>query len=326
MSLATILKPIDAEFKAFKEYYDMLFSSDISLLDRTLSHVNRSNGKMMRPMLVYLTAKSIAGNITESTKYAAAALELLHTASLLHDDVIDESPIRRGVSSLHTLFSNRIAILTGDYIFTTSLQNAALTKNVDIIECLSLLGQKLSGGELLQLQLQQQGGFSEKNYIEVIRNKTASLFATCCRFGALSVSADTFIVNSFAHFGELLGICFQIKDDIFDYFDSTDIGKPTGNDMREGKITLPALYVLNNSSDLFVKDLLKKLSGGGYTLNESEIKTLIELSKSMGGVEYATQRIADYRMEAIEAIPEFIPKLFKEALIEYLDFVINRNK
>ncbi len=325
MSLATIQQPIEVEFTAFKEYYATLFRSNIPLLNRALSHVSRSSGKMMRPMLVLLTAKSIAGTVNECTNYAAAALELLHTASLLHDDVVDESPMRRGLPSLHTLFSNRIAILAGDYIFSSSLQNAAMTKNVEIIESLSLLGQSLSKGELLQLQLQQSGGFSEENYIDVIRNKTASLFATCCRSGALSVGADAATVDAFTRFGELLGICFQIKDDIFDYYDSAEVGKPTGSDMREGKVTLPALYVLNNSADPFVRGLFSKLSEG-YTMSDDEIDTLIRLSKEQGGIDYALKRIEDFRAEALAALPSFIPDELRLALTLYLDFAISRNK
>ena len=325
MSLTTIQKPIEVEFTAFKEYYATLFRSNVPLLDRALSHVSSTSGKMMRPMLVLLTAKSVSGSVCECTNYAAAALELLHTASLLHDDVVDESPMRRSLPSLHTLFSNRIAILAGDYIFSSSLHNAALTKNVEIIENLSLLGQKLSKGELLQLQLQQMGGFSEENYIEVIRNKTASLFATCCRFGALSVGADAATVDAFTRFGEYLGICFQIKDDVFDYYDSDEVGKPTGSDMREGKITLPALYVLNSCKDSFASGLLFKLNEG-YTMSDDEIATLIRLSKEQGGVEYALRRIDDFRAEALAAIPPSISDELREALTLYLDFAISRNK
>ena len=233
--------------------------------------------------------------------------------------------MRRGLPSLHTLFSNRIAILAGDYVFSSSLQNAALTKNVEIIENLSLLGQSLSKGELLQLQLQHKGGFSEENYIEVIRNKTASLFATCCRFGALSVGADAATVEAFARFGDLLGICFQIKDDIFDYYDSEDVGKPTGSDMREGKITLPALYVLNNSTDPFVRGLLSKLNEG-YTMGDEEIETLIRLAKEQGGIEYALKRIEEFRVEALSVIPSSVPDELRNALTLYLDFAISRNK
>ena len=325
MSLVTIQQPIEVEFSTFKEYYATLFRSNVPLLDRALSHVSSSSGKMMRPMLVLLTAKSIAGSVCECTNYAAAALELLHTASLLHDDVVDESPMRRGLPSLHTLFSNRIAILAGDYVFSSSLQNAALTKNIEIIESLSQLGQSLSKGELLQLQLQQSGGFSEENYINVIRNKTASLFATCCRFGALSVGADATTIEAFTRFGELLGICFQIKDDIFDYYDSVEVGKPTGSDMREGKITLPALYVLNNSDDPLVRGLLAKLNDG-YTMGDDEITALIKASKELGGIDYALKRIEDFRSEALNVIPAFVSAELREALTLYLDFAISRNK
>ena len=325
MNLATIQQPIEAEFNIFKEYYATLFRSNVPLLDRALAHVSRSSGKMMRPMLVLLTAKSIAGRVGECTNYAAASLELLHTASLLHDDVVDESPMRRGMPSLHTLFSNRIAILSGDYIFSSSLQTAALTKNVDIIGSLAQLGQQLSKGELLQMQLQQSGGFSEENYIEVIRNKTASLFATCCRFGALSVGADAATVDAFSRFGELLGICFQIKDDIFDYFSSDELGKPTGNDMREGKITLPALYVLKNSGTPFAAELLAKLSDG-YTMGDDEVKTLLQMSRELGGIEYANRRIEEFRAEALAAIPAQVPAELREALTQYLDYAISRNK
>ena len=324
MSLLKIQQPIEVEFSAFKEYYATLFRSNIPLLNRALSHVSRSNGKMMRPMLVLLVAKGIAGRVGECSNYAAASLELLHTASLLHDDVVDESPMRRGVPSLHTLFSNRIAILAGDYIFSSALQNASLTRNVEIVEALSLLGQQLSKGELLQLQLQQSGGFSEENYIEIIRNKTASLFATCCRFGALSVGADAETVEAFARFGELLGICFQIKDDIFDY-DSAEVGKPTGSDMREGKITLPALYVLNSSDSDFARELLAKLAEG-YTMSDAEIETLIALSKDAGGIDYALRRIEEFRAEALSLIPSSVSDEMREALTLYLDFAISRNK
>ena len=325
MNLATIQQPIEAEFNIFKEYYATLFRSNVPLLDRALAHVSRSSGKMMRPMLVLLTAKSIAGRVGECTNYAAASLELLHTASLLHDDVVDESPMRRGMPSLHTLFSNRIAILSGDYIFSSSLQTAALTKNVDIIGSLAQLGQQLSKGELLQMQLQQSGGFSEENYIEVIRNKTASLFATCCRFGALSVGADAATVDAFSRFGELLGICFQIKDDIFDYFSSDELGKPTGSDMREGKITLPALYVLKNSDTPFATELLAKLSEG-YTMGDDEVKTLLQMSRELGGIDYANRRIEEFRAEALAEIPAQVPAELREALTQYLDYAISRNK
>lgn len=323
MSLATIQQPIEAEFNKFKEYYATLFRSNVPLLDRALAHVGRSSGKMMRPMLVLLTAKSVAGSVAQCSNYAAASLELLHTASLLHDDVVDESPMRRGVPSLHSLFSNRIAILAGDYIFSTSLKTAALTKNVEIIENLSLLGQQLSKGELLQLQLQNNGGFSEDNYIEVIRNKTASLFATCCRFGALSVGADETTVEAFARFGELLGICFQIKDDIFDYFHDLNIGKPTGNDIREGKITLPLLYALRSGgeeAENFRRIILEK------DFTTENIESLIEFAKAKGGIEYAESRMREFYNKALAELDSLKDSPARQGLKDLVEYVIERKK
>lgn len=325
MDIREIIKlPIKTEFDAFGKYYAEQFKNGIPLLGSALEHVNNSVGKMMRPMLVLLAAKSV-GTINRSTFYAATSLELLHTASLLHDDVVDESNMRRGVPSLNAVYSNRIAILTGDYLFSSSLYNASLTRNHEITEGLSQLGRTLASGEMMQLQLQSSGGFCEDYYYEVIRCKTASLFACCARFGALSVGADEATVAKLGRFGELLGICFQIKDDIFDYFNS-DIGKPTGSDMREGKITLPALYVLSNSNDSTLLAINEKLQKGGSDLDETEISILIEAAKTGGGVEYAMSRIQQYKTEALSLLDDAIPADCREALSAYLEYVISRDK
>lgn len=315
--------PIRTELAAFKSYYAAQFKSDVPLLDSALGHVGGSVGKMMRPMLVLLAAKS-CGEINETTYSAAAALELLHTASLLHDDVVDESDMRRGVPSLNAVYSNRIAILTGDYLFSSSLYNASLTGSRDIIESLALLGRTLSSGEMMQLELQKNGGFSEEKYMRVIECKTASLFAACARFGALSVGADTFTVDSMERFGRLLGVCFQIKDDIFDYFDS-DIGKPTGSDMREGKITLPALYALSHSGEQAVVSINEKLAHG-KPLSGNDITLLIELSKQAGGVDYALGRIEEFKSEALSLLSDHISAECRDALVAYLDYAVNRDK
>lgn len=325
MDLKSIIRePIVEEFESFKKFYLQQFNSSLSLLDSALKHVAGTSGKMMRPMLILLTAKS-CGNVNDSTFAAAAALELLHTASLLHDDVVDESNMRRGVSSLNAVYSNRIAILTGDYLLSTSLYNVAQTKNNEIIEGLSQLGRILSTGEMLQLELQRSGGFSEENYLRVVRNKTASLFASCGRFGALSAGADADVVNSFDRFGEILGICFQIKDDIFDYF-SQDVGKPTGSDIREGKVTLPALYVLEKSNNENIRSIGEKLNAG-ESLSEDEIALLIETAKSDGGIDYALERISEYRAEALALLDSLnIPEKCRKALAAYLEYVIAREK
>lgn len=318
-----IVQPIGQEFEEFKQYYLQQFNSSIELLDNALKHVAGTSGKMMRPMLLLLSAKS-CGNINASTFAAASALELLHTASLLHDDVVDESNMRRGLPSLNTVYSNRIAILTGDYLLSSSLYNVAQTKNNEIIEGLAQLGRTLSAGEMLQLELQRTGAYCEEKYLQVIANKTASLFASCGRFGALSANADKESVYRFGRFGELLGICFQIKDDIFDYFNS-DIGKPTGSDIKEGKITLPALYALQNSSDEKIKNIARKL-GNALPLEDDEITTLIETAKSCGGIEYALARIEEYKSEALSLLDDSLPQDCREALTAYMQYVITREK
>lgn len=325
MDIKSIIRePIAREFEEFKQYYLKQFCSSQSLLDSALKHVASTSGKMMRPMLILLAAKS-CGNINDSAFAAGAALELLHTASLLHDDVVDESNMRRGVPSLNAVYSNRIAILTGDYLLSTSLYNVAQTKNHEIIEALSQLGRTLSAGEMLQLELQRNGGFCEENYLDVIHNKTASLFASCGRFGALSAGAEVDVVQRFERFGELLGICFQIKDDIFDYY-SQDVGKPTGSDIREGKVTLPALYVIANCDDEKVKDIARKLNGG-TSLTDEEIALLIEKAKSCGGIDYSLRRIGELRAEALAILDALdIPEDCRKALAAYLEYAITREK
>lgn len=321
--LSIIKKPIVEEFDNFNRYYQEQFDSTISLLKESLDYVSHSSGKQMRPLLLMLVAKSL-GRISNETYAAATSLELLHLASLLHDDVIDESDMRRGVKSLNSLYSNRVAILSGDYLFSTSLYNASLTKNIEIIEMLSKMGKALSGGEILQLEQQYKLNYSEERYYKVIESKTASLFKCCAAFGALSVGADRKAVDSFARFGELLGCCFQIVDDIFDYYDN-NVGKPTGSDMREGKITLPALYVLNNSANCSVVAIKEKLSSGKY-LDEEDINLLIEVAKTEGGVEYARRKIEELRSAALSCLPSEIPNDCKEALEAYMQYVVSRNK
>lgn len=321
--LSAIQRPIKQEFTAFKEYFNAQFSSDIPLLNSAMDSVSGSAGKMMRPILLLLVAKS-CGAVSAVTHAAATSLELLHTASLLHDDVVDESPMRRNRPSLNALFNNRVAILTGDYLFSLALKNAAKTKNIEIIEQLSQLGCALSSGEMMQLQAQKTGEFSEANYLNIIKGKTASLFASCAYIGALSAGVSEQQAMAFCNFGELLGICFQIKDDIFDYYEG-DIGKPTGSDMREGKITLPALYVLRTSTTPIVTTIKEKLATE-KDLDEKEIELLIELSKSEGGVQYALDKIEQLRAEALSLLPSDIPQDCHDALVAYLNYVISRDK
>ena len=237
-SISLIRTPIEAELRDFKELFDSSLSSSNALLDSVVSHIRQRNGKMMRPILVLLVAR-LYGAVCPSTLHAAVSLELLHTASLVHDDVVDESTERRGQLSVNAIFNNKVAVLTGDYLLATSLVHAELTNSHRIIQLVSTLGQDLADGELLQLSNVSNHSFSEEVYFDVIRKKTAALFAACAEAAALSVQVGEEEVAFARLLGEYIGICFQIKDDIFDYFDSKEIGKPTGNDMLEGKLTLP---------------------------------------------------------------------------------------
>lgn len=321
--LSTIKTPIEQEIADFNGYFKSLLKSDVVLMDNALSFLSESVGKMMRPMLVLLVAKS-AGGINNKTFSAAAAVEMLHTASLLHDDVIDESDKRRGRPSLNVRFNNNVAVLAGDYMFSMSLGCAAKTGDTRVVESLSVMGQDLPNGEVLQFEMQQNGSYSEENYLKAIYYKTASLFVCCCACAVYTAGGNDEQVSRFSEFGKYAGLCFQMKDDIFDYY-SNDIGKPTGSDMREGKITLPALYVLSNSKNPLLEPIRKKLANGIF-LDENEIETLIGIAKNEGGIDYTNSYIERYRRTAIESLPSDIASDLRDALVAYIDYVINREK
>ena len=321
--LATIQAPVTQEIEDFRIYFKQQFTSNVALLNSALSHVSESAGKLMRPMLVLLVAKCM-GKVTERVFAAASAMELLHSASLLHDDVIDESDMRRGRPSLNVVFNNNIAVLTGDYLFSQALNNAAKTGDIRTIEELAKLGKELSSGEVMQVELEKEGTYSEENYYKVIYNKTASLFVCSALCAVYSVGGSDEYARAFENYGKCVGMCFQIKDDIFDYFNN-DIGKPTGSDMREGKITLPALYVLNNSDNPALVTIREKLSKG-ISLDEKEIESFIAIARNEGGVEYAHTVIDKYRTQAIDSLPKDIAPELHAALVAYIDYVINRDK
>ena len=321
--LSTIKKPLEQEIADFNDYFTSLLKSDVMLMNNALSFLSGSIGKMMRPMLVMLVAKSI-GNVNEKTFAAAAAVEMLHTASLLHDDVIDESDKRRGRPSLNVRFNNNVAVLTGDYLFSMALNCTAKTADIRVIDAISVMGRDLPNGEVMQVELQQKGTYSEENYLKVIYYKTASLFVCCSACAIYTAGGNDEYVEKFSNYGKYAGLCFQMKDDIFDYY-SNDVGKPTGSDMREGKITLPALYVLRTSTNPLLQPIREKLQAGTY-LDEKEIEILIEISKNEGGVEYTNNKIAHYRNLAIESIPEDISDEYRNALVAYIDYVISREK
>ena len=321
--LEQIKRPISAEFEVFKQKFDASLQSSNPLVGEVINFIKQRNGKMMRPMLALLMAK-LCGEIKDSTYYAAISLELLHTASLVHDDVVDESDKRRGQSSVNAVYDNKVSVLVGDYLLATSLTNAALTADVQLVGLVSRLGQALSEGEIIQLSNTNASDFSEDVYFDVIRKKTAALFSTASEAGARSVKCTDEMAQKAALFGELIGIAFQIKDDIFDYYTSDVLGKPTGNDMKEGKLTLPSLYVLNALQDESMIALALKIRALEAT--DEEIAQFIEYVKSNGGIEYATKVMKGYRDKAIEVLPSTASQDLKDALISFIDYVIERKK
>ena len=321
--LEQIKQPIQAEFEVFKQKFDASLQSSNPLLGEVINFIKQRRGKMMRPMLTLLMAK-LCGKIEESTYYAAISLELLHTASLVHDDVVDESDKRRGQASVNALYDNKVSVLVGDFLLATSLTNAALTDNISLVKLVSCLGQKLSEGEIIQLSNTNASDFSEDVYFDVIKKKTAALFSTAAEAGVRSVESCDEIAEKAYQFGELIGIAFQIKDDIFDYNPSDSLGKPSGNDMKEGKLTLPALYVLNAFNDESMKKLALKIRSLEATTEE--ITLFIDYVKRNGGIEYATQVMIDYRNKALDLLPQTASPDLKEALTSYIDYVIERSK
>lgn len=318
-----IKSPISVELEDFKKLFDSSLSSSNLLLNSVISHIRQKNGKMMRPILVLLAAK-LYGEVCPATLHAAVSLELLHNASLVHDDVVDESTERRGQLSVNAIFNNKVAVLAGDFLLATALVQVGLTRNHTIIDVVSRLGQDLADGELLQLSNVSNLQFSEDIYYDVIRKKTAVLFAACTKAGALSVGAGDEKAEFARLFGEYIGLCFQIKDDIFDYSESKEIGKPTGNDMHEGKLTLPVIYALNATKDKVAEEIAIKVKNGEATTDE--IAYLIDFTKQHGGIEYATETMYTFREKALSLLASITDSDVKSALTAYLNYVVERDK
>ena len=321
--LSLIKKPIESELNDFISLFNQSLTHEDGLLGSALAHIRQRGGKRMRPMLILLTARNY-GVVSDVTLHSAVGLELLHTASLVHDDVVDESSERRGQASVNATYDNKVAVLVGDYILSTALLNVSFTGHQDIIQNLAELGRTLSNGEILQLTNIQNQEISEEVYYQVIRQKTAALFESCSAVGALSVGATPEQVEQAKKFGQNIGIIFQIRDDIFDYYDSKEIGKPTGNDMAEGKLTLPVIYALNKYPLESMLTLAKKVKSG--TVNTDEIAVLVEFAKTSGGIEYAEQRMNYFADEARKYIDAYVTDdSLKAAFNAYLEFVIQRN-
>ena len=320
--LDTIKSPIAKDLEQFNKIFDSTLHSSDPTLGKIFSAIGERKGKLMRPILLLLVAREL-GEVSQATFLSAVTLEMLHTASLIHDDVVDESDERRGHASINALFGNQVAVLAGDYLLSTSLLKACDTLNLDIVRRISKLGMELSSGEILQLHNVCVDGFSEQNYFDVIKLKTAALFAMSAELGAVSVGAPENRVTEMRNLGQIIGMCFQIRDDIFDYYDDPKIGKPTGNDMAEGKLTLPVLYALKTCQDEHMIQLAQKVKNGGVT--KSEIATLIAFTKRQGGIEYAEQVMRKMTAEATAIAQTFNNEPIRQSTLRYIDFVTERS-
>ena len=322
--LSVIKKPITEELNHFIDLFNTSLEHQDGLLSQVLMFIKQRSGKRMRPMLMLLIAKAF-GCVSEVTQHAAIGLELLHTASLVHDDVVDESGERRGQASVNAFYDNKVAVLVGDYILSTALLHVSYTSSDRIVSGLAELGRTLSDGEILQLENISNQTISDEAYYEVIKRKTAALFEACTEIGALSVGASKDDVEQARLFGLHLGMAFQIRDDIFDYYESNDIGKPTGNDMAEGKLTLPVIHAVLATDNGAMKDLALKVKKGEVT--PEEVAQLVAFTKENGGIEYAEAKMREFKNKAIGFIEEKIQDTdIKQALSVYLDYVIERKK
>ncbi|WP_311589766.1 polyprenyl synthetase family protein [Prevotella disiens] len=320
--LSIIKSPISKELDDFISLFNKALTHDDGLLAKALEHIRNRGGKRMRPLLMLLMAKNF-GEVTFVAQHAAIGLELLHTASLVHDDVVDESVQRRGQASMNATYNNKVAVLVGDYILSTALLNVAYTQSDDIVRDLAELGRTLSNGEILQLTNISNQEISEEVYYQVINQKTAALFEACAVIGAKAGRASEEAIEAARLFGQRIGIIFQIRDDIFDYYDSTEIGKPTGNDMAEGKLTLPVIYALKSTNNTAMMDLAMKVKEGNVSADE--IAQLVAFTKQSGGIDYAEQKMMEFHSDAMKFITTYVKDVeIAKSLQAYLDFVIQR--
>ncbi|NER18812.1 polyprenyl synthetase family protein [Spongiivirga citrea] len=319
-----IKAPILEEMELFEDKFSQSMSSKVALLNRITHYIVNRKGKQMRPMFVFLVAKMVSeGEVNERTYRGASIIELIHTASLVHDDIVDDSNMRRGFFSINALWKNKIAVLVGDYLFSKGLLVSVEYGDYDLLQIISVAVKEISEGELLQIEKARKLDITEDVYYEIIRQKTATLIAACCSMGACSVKPDSDDVETMRKFGELIGIAFQIKDDLFDYGEEK-IGKPTGIDIKEQKMTLPLIYALNNSSSREKNWLINSIKN--HNKNRKRVKEVIAFVKEKGGLEYAVTKMLDYQKEALSLLAQYPDSIYKEALILMVNYVIERKK
>ena len=322
--VSQIKEPIDYEMELFEKKFRVSMSSKVSLLNRITHYVVNRKGKQMRPMFVFLIAKMInKGEVNDRTYRGASVIELIHTATLVHDDVVDDSNRRRGFFSINALWKNKIAVLVGDYLLSKGLLLSIDNNDFDLLKIISVAVREMSEGELLQIEKARKLDITEDIYFEIIRQKTATLIAACCAMGAQSVNAPAEEVENLRTFGELIGMAFQIKDDLFDY-SQEKIGKPTGIDIKEQKMTLPLIYVLNNAS---VKDKRWVINSvKNHNKDKKRVNNVIAFVKDAGGLEYAVSKMKSYQQEALALLQKYPPSPYKASLELMVNYVIDRKK
>lgn len=321
--LDAIKLPVEMEMAQFEKRFRASMSSKVPLLDRITHYIVKRKGKQMRPLFVFLSAK-MHGDITDSSYRAASLIELLHTATLVHDDVVDESYMRRGFFSLNALWKNKIAVLVGDYLLSRGLLVALDNDEFELLKIVSTAVREMSEGELLQIEKARRLDIDEEVYFEIIRQKTATLIAACCASGAHSVGADAETVAKMRQFGETVGIAFQLKDDLFDY-QATDItGKPVGIDIKEQKMTLPVIYAANRASSAEKRWIIRTIKH--HHDRPEKVAELIEYIKNSGGIDYAQQTMERYRQEALNLLDSMPQNEASDALRRLVTFVIERKK
>ncbi len=321
--LTSIRKPVKEEMEKFESYFKDTFQSDVPLLKIILNYILRRKGKQMRPLLVFLSA-GLNGKINEATYVAATFIELLHTATLVHDDVVDDSQERRGALSINALWNSKIAVLVGDYLLSQGLLISVKKNRYDMLEIVSNAVQSMSKGELLQLQKSRKLDITEDVYFEIIRMKTATLISSCTESGTKSVTDDPAILKNMKDLGENIGIAFQIRDDIFDYESNGLVGKPAGNDIREKKITLPLIHALNQVSASEKRRIMSIIKSKHKSA--PEVKKVVHFVTDNGGLDYASRMMEKYRDKAFAILDTYDDSEFKQSLFEFIDYTTVRHK
>ena len=306
----------------FEEKFNESMISNVPLLNRITHFIVRRKGKQMRPMFVFLVAKMVSnGKVDDRTYRGASCIELIHTATLVHDDVVDDSNRRRGFFSINALWKNKIAVLVGDFLLSKGVLLSIDNDDFDILKLISVAVREMSQGELLQIEKARHLDITEEVYFEIIRQKTATLIAACCGIGAASVGANAQEIEKMRKFGEIIGIAFQMKDDLFDYTDDK-IGKPTGIDIKEQKMTLPLIYVLNNCSNKEKKWLINSVKN--HNKDKKRVKEVIAFVKDNGGIEYTTAKMKAYQTKAFEILETYPDSIYKKSLSTLVNYVIER--